>query len=469
LVPVNDHGVQDDHTPQLNSSLATNSTGYIGLSIHPWNTGVNANRREYVTNNFPIELSAGTTYTIEFWVSLADVSLWATKLSAWIGRPEDLPSSYSTTGPINFPAATGPTDSYFRYNSPIINNSQPNTQSNWSLQTFNFTPTKSGNYNLIIGNMNLWNSVAYAAANPYTNPSPYSVPAYGRQNISYYFIDDISITPACIAADYSFVDECENHNALNTDIYWSSFGFPNPIPIGSTIYVNGNLHVDLDVNLNFADMNFSPNSTLIVDAGKNLNIRFSSLRGCPDMWNGILSSSATSSITLFSSNVYDAKQAIDGQNNVVVNLKQNIFENNLNGIKLSNFTGAWNLVYQGNRIRCNSILKLPLSIFHSSVGIEVNNIGYVNLSQAGLPNYYTDLQIGMLIINTDCNISNQRINGTGLPTNFGDLYNYGISCNSFGGQLHFVHLSNGSGATIINNIANGIRFFGNFYNQVENC
>ena len=126
----------------------------------------------------------------------------------------------------------------------------------------------------------------------------------------------------CCYADYQYIDNNVGNNEPNTDIYWSNFPTPTPgllgasMPWGSTVYVNGNLHVDQDVNLYFVDIKFSPGSSLIIEPGITFTTKYSVLHGCPRMWTGIISSNPTATIDMINTTVSDATQAINCTNGV---------------------------------------------------------------------------------------------------------------------------------------------------------
>lgn len=153
-VPANDFGNQGART----------GNGYAGFIVRPIN-----DYREYITIPLSAPLVASTTYTVEFWLSLCDLS----------NQSIDRMGAYLSVGPVG-PVAGAPTLPYTpQVESPA--NTFLTDKTNWMQVTGNYTATGGESY-ITIGNFH---------DNASTNVSALGAGSYGG---TYYYVDDVSVT-----------------------------------------------------------------------------------------------------------------------------------------------------------------------------------------------------------------------------------------------------------------------------------
>lgn len=153
-VPNNSFGTQSPRT----------GDGYAGLIVRPIN-----DYREYITVPLTTPLVASTTYTVEFWLSLVDLS----------NQAIDRMGAYLSVGPVG-PVPGAPTLPYTpQVESPA--NTFLSDKVNWMQVTGSYTAA-GGESHITIGNFH---------DNAATNISPLGAGSYTG---TYYYVDDVSVT-----------------------------------------------------------------------------------------------------------------------------------------------------------------------------------------------------------------------------------------------------------------------------------
>lgn len=153
-VPNNSFGTQAPRT----------GDGYAGIIVRPIN-----DYREYITVPLTSPLIASTTYTVEFWLSLVDLS----------NQAIDRMGAYLSVGPVG-PLPGAPTLPYTpQVESPA--NAFLSDKVNWMQVTGTYTAAGGESY-ITIGNFH---------DNASTNISPLGAGSYTG---TYYYVDDVSVT-----------------------------------------------------------------------------------------------------------------------------------------------------------------------------------------------------------------------------------------------------------------------------------
>lgn len=153
-VPNNSFGTQSPRT----------GDGYAGFIVRPIN-----DYREYITVPLTSPLVASTTYTVEFWLSLVDLS----------NQAIDRMGAYLSVGPVG-PLPGAPTLPFTpQVESPA--NAFLSDKVNWMQVTGSYTASGGESY-ITIGNFH---------DNATTNSSALGAGSYSG---TYYYIDDVSVT-----------------------------------------------------------------------------------------------------------------------------------------------------------------------------------------------------------------------------------------------------------------------------------
>ncbi|HNW89794.1 MAG TPA: PKD domain-containing protein [Bacteroidales bacterium] len=197
-------GQQSPHTGSCMTAICTYGNG----GCTPW--------REYVQGRLSSALVPGQQYCVEFYVSLADNSIYATNnigvyftTSAWVSTNGGCP--YYVTPQVS-------------YMSPIITN-----KTAWTLISLNFTPTQAYTY-FTIGNF-------------YNDGSTTAVNVGGTNATNRYFIDDVDIhlcNPTTVTVNSPAI--CNGQSAVlnassntpGTTFTWSTGGSGSSITVSPT-------------------------------------------------------------------------------------------------------------------------------------------------------------------------------------------------------------------------------------------
>ncbi len=183
IVPANTFG----------SQTANGGDGYAGFYTYQT---VTANYREYIQVMLSSTLSAGVSYDLSYYISLADKSQWASnKIGAY----------FSAT------AISGGGATPLGYTPQIVNNTVITDMAAWTLVTGTFTAGGGENY-ITIGN--------------FSNDAGTTVSATGISTlpIAYYYIDDICLTPSsgsgCAVLPVTFKSFKGNYSGRETELNW---------------------------------------------------------------------------------------------------------------------------------------------------------------------------------------------------------------------------------------------------------
>lgn len=207
-VSANNFGIQQPATGQA----------YVGFHARPTTL-----YREYVETPLSSPLVAGQTYQVSFYVSLADQCQWAI----------DKIGAYLSVGPV------GPfTTAYTLPLSPQINNPSGSYIANkagWTLVTGLYLAS-GGEDHLVIGNF-------------FDNPSTTPLTGLtGVSTFSYYYLDDISVTLACVKPPSDMVGWWSLDETIGTAVFEqpgaggntdTGTAVPGPIGAGGAAPVSG--------------------------------------------------------------------------------------------------------------------------------------------------------------------------------------------------------------------------------------
>jgi hypothetical protein len=258
-VPQNAFGLQADNT-SLN-----NSSGYIGITTYSPN-----NRRDYVMLENGYMMTAGNTYVISFYASLAEISQFATSIQMYIGPSlPNFPSGSATNINMTFPVQ------HYR-TSPVISNFN-----GWTYITFTYTATTTGLHQIYLGNFrnNLLTPVS-----PSNTPV---LPGVGKiPNFSYIYIDDFNIAP--IAANQELC--CNFDHIVGYGPFYpqipDTLNYYSVLP-GQKVFIHGDVWINQSITYSNVDFLFDANAVLFINNGANITFNNCSFRGCYALWEGM--------------------------------------------------------------------------------------------------------------------------------------------------------------------------------------
>jgi hypothetical protein len=342
------------------------NTGFGNQSAHLGNamTGFFANNtsgwHEYIYQPLQSPLISGRTYTISFFTKPSPNSTgFASNIGALFVDNATLSSYSGMTGGI-----TGVT---LQTNATgLINN---NTV--WTHVTGSFVATGLEEY-VIIGNFG--NSIS-------PTPSLY---------ISYYFLDDVSLSeaPLCNSITYDLILPAGNIFASSL-----SGGF-TPVTINNwNMYITGNFYVDHDLTLSNCNIVLNTNSQIILTNNAKLYLTNKThLYGCCTMWDGIYVRQGSELYSTKNVIVEDANHAFVSQTigtayGGKIYTDSTLFNRCYTGIEIQPNTASISPLYLTNSVfTCRNIAFDSINSNNLSVAqYSTNLLSYTAVKQKGHP------------------------------------------------------------------------------------
>ena len=322
----------------------------------------------------------------------------------------------------------------------------------WKSFTYTWTNTTGATVNYItIGNFKDNTTTLAGAVTGITPGLPYG--GFPTTTACYYVIDDISVAflrNGCCDADESFT--------YNLDVS----GFPMPILLssivgsisaGESVFIDGNLSVDMDYTFNNNDVRFSPTSKVTVQNNRTLSLTQGTVfHGCDKMWQGIDATAPGAKIAVTTlSSIQDAITAIVSQNGNRVTLTDANLMNNYRGVHLKSFAGVWPLTVSNTRIQRSGVLKPPYAGLSPHTGMLIENVYEAEIvSPVGVgSNRFVAMNNGIIARNSSIKVSNAI---------FQVIKPYDGGTNSWG--IYSENLGTGLFKTVVNNSAGDVRFTG---------
>jgi hypothetical protein len=451
-VPLNARGIQNDHTSNNNSS------GYIGIYTFR-NVSPTPGWREYAALRQPLQMQAGQTYQISFWVSLGEVSTKATSIQVYIGQnipllPANQVSNYHEALTMLTPV----------YTSPTVTNSV-----GWTPLSFNFTPNTSGSYYLIIGNFR------DNANTPLTNITTANVQGVTKENAAYYYIDDVVIKN-------TLPDDCCNFDhVLGDPLYGNSTNLSNIVILpGQRVLLLGTIQVDQSISLLNNDMVMGPDAELNLEPGVSLSAINTKFRGCEYMWMGINANYSNNSIALTRCTVQDAVNGLKLSGGGLLSLSNSNFINNHISLQLKDFSGVWPLQqFRANTFRqvgnFKGLYPDPSPAYAQPYQhIQLTNVGWISLvAPPGMNNRnrFLHAQTGIYADRAGLTVSNAAfqlirvLSGNSNNSWAIDARNGGVGNTS---SLYGLKVNNQWGPVQFQQCDNGIRVQGSYYSEIYN-
>ncbi len=464
-VPDNFFGTQADNT------YINNSSGYMGIRLYAPN-----NNRDYLMFRNGYMMTAGNTYQISFYVSLAEISTLATSIQMYVGPSlPNFQSGLATNINMTFPP-------YHYRTSPIITN-----YSGWTYVTFTYAATTTGLHQIYLGNFrsNL--------TTPVTLSNAPVLPGVGKlNNFCYMYIDDFNITlistqqeELCCNFDHIVGDSSDmpNFGGIPNDTLSNYNIVPgDKVLIQSYAAITQNAVYD---NVNFL---FSPNALLLIDNGVNLTFNNCHFSGCYAMWEGIQAFSGNVSFTFNNCEFEDMLGGLMLTGGAPLTLNNCRFENNRVSLHLTNYNGTWPLTMRANVFRQQGNFKPFVWPYNSPVSydyypqpevhIKVQNVNWVNIvAQPGNNNrnQFSNSIVGIFAENSGLTVSNALFRQITYLPQSGQFYGgsvgttgWAIKATAPATVLRGIKVNNQLGNVRIQQCDNGIEINGGYYSEITN-
>jgi|GEM_PF-3308053 len=376
-VPLNFKGTQEP------SSFYGTGSGYTGIftytkSVTASNWSSN-NYSEYLIQKLNTAMTGGKTYTVKFFVSLADGAKYATRIGALFSANE--PSRWNQGEKLSQTSGT-----FTPYVPQVISAGPVTDAHGWTLIEGTVTVPVGQTFNYItIGNFE-HGPTTLKTLNPGYNDnfassdgnylirqnSMNDVPATHLTvyESSYYYIDEVTVIPStCCITDKNFGTD------INSITYTSQLN----LSIGQSASIHGNLVVNTPV-FTFYDNNikFAPGSKITVPSGTKLQVTNGSvLEACTDMWQGI---DCAGEIFFSNSTIKDAHSALNFVSTSKWSIQFSVLENNRRHIYVNGGNSfplfATTNIIRSNKLRCNPAqMKSPYAGQYTYHAVEVVNVG----------------------------------------------------------------------------------------------
>lgn len=446
-VPGNIKGNESDH------STSNNTSGYMGITTYAGN-----NWRDYLMLKNGYQLTAGNTYQITFFVSLAEIGQYATPIQVYIG-PQHLNFVPGSTSNINMTLPA-----YHFKTTPVIT-----THNGWHPVSFTYTATTSGIHQIIIGNFhnNLTTLRQLSTADVLSG--------VGRINdYAYYYIDDFNITrinlpqEACCNFDHHVGNQYD-YGGIYFDDTLSQY---NVLP-GEKVFMNGNSWITQDVTYTNVDFVFGVQANLFIDQGINVVFDNCHLYGCYAMWEGIQSFSGNTSLSFHNCVIEDMTTGIKVTSGSPLQIVNTTFKNNFVSISMDNYLSTWPFSMRGSTFKQDGNLKPFVSIYpyqytyflQPEVHIELTQIGWVPVvSPPGSSNrnLFMHSRYGIRAYNAGLTVSNarfQQIKSGGQG--------WAISVKASNDKLYGIKINDQWGEFRVHQCDNGIVINGGYYTEIS--
>jgi len=324
--------------------------------------------REYFQQYLEEPLLPGNTYTISFWVNLAEISNLRTDFH--IGFTTKLPKSYMTLTSSN-PNGSYRLEPITAAEGTLLTCTPTVGYNDWEQHTITFTYTGvEPAYYMTIGN---WKDDANCNPQHGALPliPPYPSPQYDWYVRCYYLIDDIQMVQ-------------ENNVCCDVDLVIDGrggFGRISDYTIspGMRILVEGNLDIDQNTTFTNCDIRMGAGARINVNDGKQMRLENSILHACDKMWDGIYADNPATQIVFVNSEMWDAIEGLYLTNGVQVTASGSTFKNNYHSIQLFNHNGTWPLTLTSTQFTSSGLLP-PHWGRRSFKHISATNAGTINIS-----------------------------------------------------------------------------------------
>lgn len=268
------------------------------------------------------------------------------------------------------------------------------------------------------------------------NHNTYIVVNWNQSNMDYSQPAIVKVTSDFDDAEFRVWKCCED----DTYPKFSDEILPASLSNG-TWYLNGEIVINSNSTINNCHFYMGPEATIKVIPPSQFNIQSSIIQsGCNHMWDGIkayYSGGAVSSVSISNSTIEDAYVAVSASNGAFVTSYNTLFNKNLRGIVIGNFSGTHPGSISSSSFKCSNLInntQVNLLPPHNNrrgfSGVELYNVNSATIGSTiqENKNYFTHLDYGILVIESGVQIYNNVFNqssstsGYLLPENGYGIY-----------------------------------------------
>lgn len=268
------------------------------------------------------------------------------------------------------------------------------------------------------------------------NHNTYIVVNWNQSNMDYSQPAIVKVTSDFDDAEFRVWKCCED----DTYPKFSDEILPASLSNG-TWYLNGEIVINSNSTINNCHFFMGPEATINVIPPSQFNIQSSIIQsGCNHMWDGIkayYSGGAVSSVSISNSTIEDAYVAVSASNGAFVTSYNTLFNKNLRGIVIGNFSGTHPGSISSSSFKCSNLInntQVNLLPPHNNrrgfSGVELYNVNSATIGSTiqENKNYFTHLDYGILVIESGVQIYNNVFNqssstsGYLLPENGYGIY-----------------------------------------------
>ncbi len=314
----------------------------------------------WTVNGGTIQGASNTNTVTVIWQNNGSISVNYTNANNCTGSPTTLNVTINT---IPSPVISGARSNCNPLADYLIDNYDPNTLYSWSVNSSG-TITTSGN-----------SSASVQWSTPIDNYNPGVLTVTANQ-------DGCTST-----ASVNVYNCCQESSEL---LFHDETITPTSPPINpnSTAFINGIVHIGMNLSLNNVTLQMGPFAKIIVDPPFTFTIDSNSVvnGACKFMWDGIYTSDPTATVNVSNSTVRDGINGIVSIDNGKVDIRNNTFVQNYKCISLKDYTPAVSpvplhsaYIIHNSFGSQNILLKEPYSNIMSFIGIDVNNVNNVKI------------------------------------------------------------------------------------------
>jgi hypothetical protein len=196
-------------------------------------------------------------------------------------------------------------------------------------------------------------------------------------NRSYFFVDEISITPmdlCCTTPQLVIEDGWDVADLINSNDF-APYISGNTLSVPSVVYLEG----EFTVNSNFTIDNTivkvnDATGKINITSGNTLEVTDSEIEACGLMWEGIYVNGTNAEVVVDNSTIADALKGVNSINGGVFTVTNSIFDANDYGIYVDFYNGNHQGSVEGTTFKSSYLLKDLLLSSRAKAGIYLNEV-----------------------------------------------------------------------------------------------
>jgi hypothetical protein len=314
----------------------------------------------WTVNGGTIQGASNTNTITVIWQNNGSISVNYTNANNCTGSPTTLNVTINT---IPSPVISGARSNCNPLADYMIDNYDPNTLYSWSVNSLGTITTSSNS------------SASVQWSTPIDNYNPGVLTVTANQD-------------GCTSTASVNVYNCCQESSVPLFYDETITPMSPPINPNSTVFINGIVHIGMNLSLNNVTLQMGPFAKIIVDPSFTFTIDNNSVvnGACKFMWDGIYTSDPTATINVSNSTVRDGINGIVSIDNGKIDIRNNTFVQNYKCISLKDYNPAVSpvplhsaYIIHNSFGSQNIVLKEPYSNIMSFIGIDVNNVNNVKI------------------------------------------------------------------------------------------